>query len=146
MTSKRRLMLSPSLVNILTGQVTERFPLLQTRAKITLTISQKLLQNGREAKYSGPILTVCAARSQPPVPPGGKKKGKPYQWSKVLISIPREIYISMHYSTKAVSYADAMWLAMGGPSSCRQRRGGYLLQTRVQAGGEGDGGGGAGGR
>lgn len=44
-----------------------RFSLPQNKndAKLTLTISQNLLQKDRGGKYSGPVLTVCAVRSQP---------------------------------------------------------------------------------
>lgn len=55
-------MINLSLNMVSAGQVTVRFPLPQNKnnAKITLTVSQNLLQNDRES----PVLTTCAVRNQ----------------------------------------------------------------------------------
>lgn len=82
-----------------------RFSLPQNKndAKLTLTISQNLLQKDRGGKYSGPVLTVCAVRSQ--LQDLQQNKASPLSVIESPISSPYcEIYIAMYYSTTDVNY------------------------------------------
>lgn len=122
MTSEKRLMLSLSLVNISTGQVRERCPSPKAWAKAPLQPGQsEPIAEWREGKFPGPCLQQNKA-------------------SPLSVQSPCEIYISVHYNTtQAVSYAkatEARRLTIGGPSSPRQWRGSYLLQTRIHAAGK----------
>lgn len=62
--------------------------------------TQKLLQSGREGKFPGPVLTIGPGRSQPQCLQQNKA-------SPLSVQSSCEIYLSVHYTTKAGSYAEA---------------------------------------